>query len=72
MFWTGKVTSCNVCEARITSTFLDAYMPRFKAWGIVCPRCAEKEGCKTGTGKGQKYERVYTGKDKGKYRKVEG
>ena len=55
--WAGSPpTKCNLCTTRITDTFYDASIPKFRgSWGILCPKCFLREGCPTGIGLGQKY-----------------
>lgn len=57
---------CDICNGPIKASFYDAFVRRYLRlgqsgqwygrWAILCPDCFVREGCRLGTGAGQRYE----------------
>lgn len=54
--WTGKPpTECQLCNAPITSVFVDGRIQGVSQWAFMCPLCHSTDGVGLGVGLGQKY-----------------
>jgi hypothetical protein len=62
-----KPEACDDCRRPIMQVFYDAKTPR--GWGNFCPGCFVDNGCKLGTGLGQRYQLNFEDK---KYHKTAG
>ena len=60
--WLSEVPAqCDLCETPITNTFIDGKTVH-GPWGIMCISCHVLDGYGFGTGRGQKFEKVESGK----------
>lgn len=56
--WTGsKITTCNLCDSKLESVFIDGRL-RTGQWAIMCRPCHKTLGVGVGTGKGQLYSKI--------------
>jgi hypothetical protein len=58
-FWIGtQPGDCDLCHSDFGKVMYDCGIPLTGGrWGNICEACFVDEGCKTGTGFGQRYER---------------
>lgn len=49
--------ACDLCGTSIKNTYADAVIPRLMVWATLCPRCADLERVRYGTGRGQLFQR---------------
>ena len=54
--WLSPVEDCDICKTNLNLQpfFYDAKTANGQ-WGLLCPFCFLLEGCRVGTGRGQKY-----------------
>ena len=60
-FFTPTPTQCDACGFPLEQVMYDARLPR-GSWATLCPSCFCHEGCRLGTGRGQKYRRAADGR----------
>ena len=55
--------NCEACGCTMSNrtVFFDCKIPQIGSWGNICLACFQSYGCKTGTGRGQKYEEGHDG-----------
>jgi hypothetical protein len=57
VYWSGNHERCDICDKRIGTIMYDTRIPPAGgAWACVCPDCFSMQGCRLGTGLGQRYE----------------
>jgi len=55
-YWAGSAPkTCDSCAEAVLTGFYDARVPAVGSWGILCHKCFNSHGCKTGVGHGQRY-----------------
>ncbi len=61
IFWCGPIDKCQLTGDELGDTMYDARLPSGQ-WGNIGQRAFEENGCRLGTGLGQKYKRQEDGR----------
>lgn len=58
LIYVNPVNNCDLCNAEFDGSepMYDARLLPYSTWANVCQDCFDNNGCKLGTGYGQKYE----------------
>lgn len=55
--WLTPLTVCDCCNGDFHGVMYDAAVPAARGiWGNICEPCFREQGCRTGIGRGQRYE----------------